>query len=61
MERWNITWLAMPNTTAVEAQKSQEIVNSHKKLITIEEIFLNISNVATLTLGPRQSVKCEGP
>jgi len=26
------------NTTPVEAQKSQEVMNSQKKLITIEEI-----------------------
>jgi hypothetical protein len=29
----------MPNNTPMEAQKSQEVVNSQEKLITIEEIF----------------------
>jgi hypothetical protein len=42
MEGWNTTWSGMPNTTLVEAQKSQEVVNSKGKLITIEEIFLDI-------------------
>jgi hypothetical protein len=28
----------MPNTTPMEAQKSQEVMNSLEKLITIEEI-----------------------
>ncbi len=32
----------MPNTTPTEAQKSQEVVNSQEKLITIEDIFLDI-------------------
>jgi hypothetical protein len=32
----------MPNIILVDAQKSQEVVNSQGKLITIEEIFLNI-------------------
>jgi hypothetical protein len=31
----------MPNTTPMEAQKSQEAMNSQEKLI-IEEIFLDI-------------------
>jgi hypothetical protein len=56
MERWNITWLNMPNITPVDAQKSQEVVNSQGKLITIEEIFLDISKQMlkknyTLNLG----------
>ncbi len=33
----------MPNIIPVDAQKYQEIVNSQGKLITIEEIFLEIS------------------
>jgi hypothetical protein len=33
----------MPNTTLTEAQKSQDVLNSQEKLITIEEIFLNIA------------------
>jgi hypothetical protein len=45
MEGWNTTWPNMPNTTPVEAYKSQEVVNSQEKLITIEEIFLNISKL----------------
>jgi len=32
----------MPNTTHVDAQKSQEMVNSQQKVITIKEIFLDI-------------------
>ncbi len=42
MDGWNTTWPSMPNTTLVETHKSQEIVNSQKKLITIKEIFLDI-------------------
>jgi hypothetical protein len=42
MEGWNTTWPSMPNTTHVEAQKSQEVMNSQEKFITIEEIFLGI-------------------
>ncbi len=33
----------MPNITLVEAYKFQEVMNSYEKLITIEEIFLDIS------------------
>ncbi len=43
MEEWNITWLSMLNTIPVETQKSQEVVNLQEKLITIEEIFQDIS------------------
>jgi hypothetical protein len=32
----------MPITTHVEAHKSQEVINLQKKLITVEEIFLNV-------------------
>jgi hypothetical protein len=32
----------MPNTTPMETQKSQDVMNSQEKLITIEEIFLDI-------------------
>jgi uncharacterized protein (DUF305 family) len=39
---WNTTWLGMPNINPMEAQKSQEVVNSQEKLITIKEIFLDI-------------------
>jgi hypothetical protein len=42
MEGWNTNWLVMPNIILVDAQKIQEIVNSQRKLITIEEIFLDI-------------------
>jgi hypothetical protein len=43
MEGWNTTCSNMPNTTPTEAQKSQDVLNSQEKLITIEEIFLNIA------------------
>jgi len=43
MEEWNITWLSMPNTIPVKTQKSQEVENLQEKLITIEEIFQDIS------------------
>jgi hypothetical protein len=43
MEGWNTTWPNMPNTTSMEAHKSQEVVNSQEILITVEEIFLDIS------------------
>ncbi len=33
----------MPNITLMEAYKFQEVMNSYEKLITIEEIFLDIS------------------
>jgi hypothetical protein len=33
----------MPNITLVEAQKSQEIMNSQEKFTIVEEIFQNIS------------------
>jgi hypothetical protein len=42
MEGWNTTWLTMLNTTLMDAQKSQEVMNSQGKLITVEEIFLDI-------------------
>jgi hypothetical protein len=42
MEGWNTTWPNMPNTILVDAQKFQEMVNSQRKLIIIEEIFLDI-------------------
>jgi hypothetical protein len=29
----------MPNVTPMETQKSQEVVNSQEKLITVKEIF----------------------
>jgi hypothetical protein len=41
MERWNTTCLGMPNTTPTEAQKYEDLMNSQKKLITIDEIFLD--------------------
>ncbi len=43
MEGWNTTQLGMPNITLVEAQKSQEIMNSQEKFTIVEEIFQNIS------------------
>jgi hypothetical protein len=43
MEGWNATWPNMPNTIPMEAQKSQKVMNSQEKLITVKEIFLDIS------------------
>ncbi len=42
MEGWNTTWPSMPNIIPMEAQKYQKVVNSHEKLIIVEEIFLYI-------------------
>jgi hypothetical protein len=42
MEGWNATWPGMPNTTLVEIQKFQEVVNSQEILIIVKEIFLDI-------------------
>jgi hypothetical protein len=42
MEGWNTTWLGMPNIILVEAHKYQEVVNSQEKIITVEEIFMDI-------------------
>jgi len=42
MEGWNTTCSSMPNTTPMEAQKSQDVMNSQEKLITIKKIFLEI-------------------
>ncbi len=42
MEGWNTTWSGMPNTTFVDSQKYEEIVNSQRKPIIVEEIFLDI-------------------
>jgi hypothetical protein len=39
MEGWNTTWPSMPNTNLVDTQK---VMNSQGKLITIEEMFLDI-------------------
>jgi hypothetical protein len=46
----------MPNTTPVEAHKSQKIMNSQEKLIIVKEIFLDIGKQMlktsyTLSLG----------
>ncbi len=38
MEEWSTTWSGMPNTTLMETKKSQEVINSQEKLITVEEI-----------------------
>jgi hypothetical protein len=56
MEGWNTTWLGMPNSVLMDAQKSQEVVNSQGKLITIKHIFLDINKQMletsyTLNLG----------
>ncbi len=42
MEGWNTTWPGMPNTTFVDSQKYEEIVNSQRKPIIVEEIFLDV-------------------
>ncbi len=42
MEGCNTTWLGMPNTTPMEARKFLEVASSQEKLITIEQIFLDI-------------------
>jgi hypothetical protein len=42
MEGWNTTWPCMPNTNFMETQKTQEVVKSQEKLITIKKIFLDI-------------------
>ncbi len=57
-------WLGMPNTTLVGAQKYQEVVNSQEKLITVEEIFLEISKQMletsyTLNLGQLLKIALE--
>ncbi len=56
MEEWKTTQSGMPNTTIVEAQKSQEVMNLQEKLITVKKIFLNIGKQTletsyTLSLG----------
>ncbi len=56
MDGWNITQLGMPNIIPVQAHKSQEVMNSPKKLVIIEEIFLDIGKQMleinyTLNLG----------
>ncbi len=43
MDGWNTTQFGMPNATPMDAQKSQEVMNSQGKLITIKEIFLDIN------------------
>ncbi len=56
MEEWKTTQSGMPNTTIVEAQKSQEVMNLQKELMTVKKIFLNIGKKMletsyTLSLG----------
>jgi len=56
MEGWNIAWPNMPNTILVEAEKSQEAMNSQEKLNIVEKIFLDIGKQMletsyTLNLG----------
>ncbi len=56
MKGWNTTWPSMPNSILVDAQKSQEVVNSQGKLIIVKEIFLDIGKQMlkisyTLNLG----------
>ncbi len=56
MEGWNTSWMGMPNITPEEAQKSQDVMNSQKKLIIVEGTFLDIGKQMletsyTLNLG----------
>ncbi len=56
MEGWNTTQSSMPNTIPMETHKYQEVMNSQKKLIIVEEIFLDIGEQMletnyTLSLG----------
>jgi hypothetical protein len=58
MEGWNTPWSGMLNTTLVDAQKYQEIVNSQGKLIIVEEIFLDIGkHMLKISLNLRQLLK----
>ncbi len=64
MEGWNITWPSMPNIIFVETQKSQKVVSSQKKLITIKQIFLDIDKQMletryTLILGQLLKIALE--
>jgi hypothetical protein len=57
MEGWNTTWPGMPNITLMDAQKSQEILNSEGKLIIVKDIFLDIGKQmlkTSYTLNLRQ-------
>jgi hypothetical protein len=49
MEGWNTTWLGMLNTTLMDAQKFQEVVDSQRKLITEKDIFLDIHKIDVRT------------
>ncbi len=42
MEGWNTTQPSKPNTTPMDAYKSQEVVHSQGKFIIVEKIFLDI-------------------
>ncbi len=60
MEGWNTTWLSMPNTSLVDAQKFQEVVNSQGKFTIAKEIFLNIGKQmleTSYTLNLKQLLK----
>ncbi len=60
MEGWNTTWLGMPNSVLMDAQKSKKIVNSQGKLITIKHIFPDINKQmleTSYTLNLRQLLK----
>jgi hypothetical protein len=41
MEGWNLARYV--NITLVDAQKFKDVVNSQRKLITIEKVFLDVS------------------
>jgi hypothetical protein len=60
MEGWNTTWPGMSDIIHVETQKIWEVVNSSKKLIIIEKIFLGIGKLMLKTsyiLNLGQSLK----
>ncbi len=49
MEGWNTTWPGMPNTTLVEVQKSQEVVNSQENLIIVDvrnKLYFKLGTIA---------------
>ncbi len=49
MEGWNTTWPGMPYIIHVKTQKFQEVMNSSKKLIIVQEIFLDIGKLMLKT------------
>ncbi len=64
MEGWNTTLLNMPNIIHVEAHKSQEVMNSQEKLITIKKKIQDINKQMletsyTLNLGQLLKIALE--